>query len=65
MIRVLSLSDSSVNIAIRPWTTVDDYYDTSSEITQTVLETFRERGIHIPFPQREVRLLDSATPGSS
>jgi small conductance mechanosensitive channel len=57
MIRVLTLADSSVNIAIRPWTTVDDYYDTSSDITQAVLETFRERGIHIPFPQREVRLL--------
>jgi small conductance mechanosensitive channel len=57
MIRVLALSDSSVNIAIRPWTTVDNYYDTSSEITQSVLETFRERGIRIPFPQREVRLL--------
>lgn len=57
MIRVLTLADSGVEIAIRPWTTVDDYYDTSSDITQAVLETFRERGISIPFPQREVRLL--------
>jgi small conductance mechanosensitive channel len=65
LIRVLSLSDSSVNIAIRPWTTVDDFYDTSSEITRAVLEAFRERGIHIPFPQREVRLLDTARRGSS
>ena len=60
MIRVLALSDSSVNIAIRPWTTVNDFYDTSSEVTQSVLETFRERGIAIPFPQREVRLLGSS-----
>jgi len=60
VIRVLTLADSSVNIAIRPWTTVDDYYDTSSDITQAVLESFRERGIHIPFPQREVRLLSPA-----
>jgi small conductance mechanosensitive channel len=57
VIRVLTLADSSINIAIRPWTRVDDYYGTSSDITQAVLETFRERGIHIPFPQREVRLL--------
>ncbi len=64
MIRVLALSDSSVSIAVRPWTTVDDFYDTSSDITQAVLETFRERGIRIPLPQREVRLLDSARPGS-
>jgi small conductance mechanosensitive channel len=60
MIRVLSLADSGVNIAIRPWTTVDDFYDTSSEITRAVLEAFRERGIRIPFPQREVRLLGSS-----
>ncbi|HEY9098308.1 MAG TPA: mechanosensitive ion channel family protein [Thiobacillus sp.] len=57
MIRVLTLADSGVEIAIRPWTSVDNYYDTSSDITQAVLETFRARGISIPFPQREVRLL--------
>lgn len=60
MIRVLSLADSGVEIAIRPWTTVDDYYDTSSDITQAVLESFRARGISIPFPQREVRLLGTS-----
>ena len=60
MIRVLALSDSSVNIAIRPWTQAENYYDTSSDITQAVLETFRARGITIPFPQREVRLLGTS-----
>ena len=56
----LTLADSSVRIAICPWTAVSDYYSTSGDITQAVLETFRERGIHIPFPQREVRLLGNA-----
>ncbi|MFN3543651.1 MAG: mechanosensitive ion channel family protein [Thiobacillus sp.] len=60
LVRVLALSDSSVNIAIRPWVAVADYHDASSDITRGVLETFRERGIHIPFPQREVRLLGNA-----
>ena len=55
-IRVLALADSSVQIAIRPWTTVTDFYATSGDITQAVLETFRERGISIPFPQMEVHL---------
>ena len=59
-IRVLALADSSVQIAIRPWTPVADFYATSGDITQAVLETFRERGISIPFPQREVRLLGVA-----
>ncbi len=60
VIRVLALADSSVNIAIRPWAAVADFNAASSDITQAVLETFRERGIQIPFPQREVRLLGNA-----
>jgi small conductance mechanosensitive channel len=60
MVRVLTLADSGVHIAIRPWTPVADFYTTSGDITRAVLETFRERGIQIPFPQREVRLLGDA-----
>ncbi len=60
VIRVLSLGDSSVLIAVRPWAAVPDYNAASSEVTQAVLETFRARGIAIPFPQREVRLLEHA-----
>lgn len=60
VIRVLALADSSITIAIRPWTAVEHFNATSSEITQAVLETFRARGIQIPFPQREVRLLNPA-----
>jgi small conductance mechanosensitive channel len=59
-IRVLALADSSVQIAIRPWTPVTDFYATSGDVTQAVLETFRKRGISIPLPQREVRLLGAA-----
>lgn len=57
VISVLTLADSNVRIAIRPWTTVEDFNDTASAINQAVLETFHERGIGIPFPQREVRLI--------
>jgi small conductance mechanosensitive channel len=65
VIRVLTLADSSVQIAARPWVSVADFIDASSDITQAVLETFRARGITIPLPQREVRLLESARPGSA
>jgi small conductance mechanosensitive channel len=60
VIAVLTLADSNVTIAIRPWTAVSDFNAASSDITQAVLETFRSRGIAIPFPQREVRLLGTA-----
>jgi len=60
LIHVLALADFRVQIAIRPWTSVADFHTTSGEITQAVLETFREYGIPIPLPQREVRLLGAA-----
>jgi len=58
-IRVLTLAESGVRIAVRRWTTVADFEDTSSEITQTVLETLRMHGVVLSLPQREVRLLNA------
>jgi small conductance mechanosensitive channel len=59
---VTSLADSSVNIAIMPWTSVADYGAAGGELNKAILETFREKGIEMPFPQREVRVLNSETP---
>ena len=55
---VTMLADSSVNIAIAPWVTVGDFGAARGEIYQAVLERFREAGISIPFPQREIRVLN-------
>ena len=59
VIQVRTLADSSVNIAVKPWTKVMDYNDAAGEINRAILETFRSRHIVIPFPQREVRLLNA------
>lgn len=56
---VTSLSDSSVNISVKPWVSVTDYAPAIGELNISLLETFRTKGINIPFPQREVRLLDN------
>ncbi|HTD66792.1 MAG TPA: mechanosensitive ion channel family protein, partial [Candidatus Limnocylindria bacterium] len=55
-----SLGDSSIVIAIKPWTALPDFGPAQAEINKAVIEKFREAGIQIPFPQREIRLL----PGS-
>jgi small conductance mechanosensitive channel len=55
---VASLGDSSVNIAVKPWVNVGDYGAASSEINQSLLEELGAKGIEIPFPQHEVRLLN-------
>lgn len=57
---VAALDDSSVGIAIKPWVAVTDFAIARREITRAVLEAFRAGGIVIPFPQREVRLLNDA-----
>jgi small conductance mechanosensitive channel len=51
------LGDWAVNIGVRPWVLVPDYTAASGEINGAILESFRGRGIIMPFPQREVRLI--------
>jgi small conductance mechanosensitive channel len=59
VIRVAVLADSSINLAIKPWVNVPDFGVATGEINQAVVKAFRSRNISIPFPQREVRLLNS------
>ena len=54
------LGESAVFIAIKPWVNVPDYGPAAAEINLAVLERFRAARIEMPFPQREVRLLNSA-----
>jgi small-conductance mechanosensitive channel len=42
---------------VKPWTSVQDYVSAGGEIYKAVVENFRARGIVIPFPQRDVRML--------
>jgi small conductance mechanosensitive channel len=57
IVQTVLLGDSSVSIAVRPWVQVPDYTAAAGELTRAVLETLRGRGIVMPFPQREVRLV--------
>jgi small conductance mechanosensitive channel len=60
IIGVRLLADSSISIAVKPWVGVPDYGAAGAEINKSILEAFREHGIEIPYPQREVRLLQDA-----
>jgi small conductance mechanosensitive channel len=60
VIGVRLLADSSINIAVKPWVAVQDYGPAGGDINKSILEAFREHGIVIPYPQREVRLVQDA-----
>jgi len=59
IVGVTLLADCSINIAIKPWVKVDDYVMATGEIVQAIAEQLRAANISIPFPQREVRLLNN------
>jgi small conductance mechanosensitive channel len=60
VIQIAMLADSSINIAVKPWTTVMDYVAVTGEVNRAIVESFRGRNIVIPFPQQEVRILSNA-----
>jgi small conductance mechanosensitive channel len=57
VIQVITLADSAVQIAIKPWVAVADYGSVAGELNLSLVEQLRQRGISIPYPQREVRLI--------
>ncbi|HXI85039.1 MAG TPA: mechanosensitive ion channel family protein [Verrucomicrobiae bacterium] len=61
VVGIEALADSAITIGILPWVAVPDYGPAQLEIYQAIIDQFRTRGIEIPFPQREVRLLGKAT----
>ena len=59
VIQVVALADSAVQISIKPWVAVSDYGAVAGELNVSLLEELRQRGIGIPYPQREVRLISA------
>jgi small conductance mechanosensitive channel len=57
VVQTVQLGDSSVCIAVKPWVLVQDQVEASGEVYASLFEAFRARGVVIPVPQREVRLI--------
>ena len=56
-IGVLALADSSVNFAVRPWAKSSDYWDIYFSLHENIKMALDDAGIEIPFPQRDVHLI--------
>jgi small conductance mechanosensitive channel len=65
VIQVVTLADSAVQVAIKPWVAVADYGAIAGELNLSLVEELRQRGIGIPYPQREVRLIGGDAQGKS
>lgn len=59
-IMVSELGESSVDIAVRPWVNTGDYWPARGDLLQTIKETFDAEGISIPYPQRDLHMIQSA-----
>lgn len=55
-IGVLAHSDSSIDIAVRPWVNKADYWDVFFHLNLEMKKRFDAAGVTIPFPQRDVHL---------
>lgn len=65
LIKVDSLGDSSVNILFRVWTSRTDWWDTKLDLIQRCKEALEQGGCSIPFPQREVHVIQAPNPASA
>jgi small conductance mechanosensitive channel len=63
-VAVLELAASSVNFAVRPWCSADDYWPVYFDTQEAVKERLDAEGINIPFPQHDVHLYQPAATGS-
>ena len=54
VVAVGELADSSVNILVRPYATVDNYWDVYFKSLQNVKVALDNAGVEIPFPQRVI-----------
>ena len=51
-VNVMELADSSINFAVRPWSTADDYWAVYFGITENIKEALDAAGIEIPYPHQ-------------
>ncbi|MGN6741348.1 mechanosensitive ion channel family protein [Dyella sp.] len=57
-----SLGESSVDLVIRGWTRIDDLWATQTDFLRAIKEAFDGAGISIPFPQRELTVIQGSLP---
>ena len=55
-VAVSELGDNAVNLVVRPYATIADYWDVYFEALENAKNALDEANISIPYPQRDVHL---------
>lgn len=55
------LGDSSINFYVRPWVKSEDYFRVKVQLIEAIKRKLDEENISIPFPQRDVHLIQPKT----
>ena len=56
IIWVGEMADSSIDLWVKVWTDLDPFWDARSDLLENIKQRFDEKGITIPYPQRDVHL---------
>lgn len=59
LVAVSALADSSVNLVVRVWVNSGDYWPVTFDTTEAVKLRFDAEGISIPYPQRDLHMVES------
>ena len=62
---VHTLADSSVNLQLRAWAPTPDYWDIYWKTQRKMKEKIESKGITIPFPQRDLHIIQAGNNGNS
>lgn len=56
------LGESSVDLIVRAWTKPVDFWSTKTDLLRAIKEHYDQAGISIPFPQRELTVVQGKLP---
>lgn len=54
---VVEHGESSINLVCRPWVNAENYWGVYFDMHENVKKAFDEKGVSIPFPQRDVHMI--------
>jgi small conductance mechanosensitive channel len=63
VVAVVGFGDSAIEIAVRPWTELKDFAAARADLYLALAAALRANAIEVPFPQREIRVLNAQDAG--